>query len=215
MLRSKSESNTAGNGYASGNRLSRHKLRAVSTAAVLAAAIGLTGCSWTFLPDSSSDNGSLKFLEDDIQTGSITPAKGTMTPIVQLKNLDEEDWRRAKAALSVALDPHGSTDRVLWDNPKTMAKGSFVSDGPPFVKNDEICRNFKTAVTDQAETRNLQGVACRPSGGEWDIIEINTPAKSKAVAGKQEKIADAASAGTKKDQAEKPSVVGETAEAAP
>lgn len=138
----------------------------------IAISFGLGGCSWTFTSDTTADASRLEILEDDIQTGSITPPNTA----AQIKDLTEEDWRRAKSALSVALDPHGSTDRVLWDNPQTLAKGHFTSDGPPFVKNDEICRNFKALVVDQAESHNLHGTACRPSGGEWNITDIQNGA---------------------------------------
>jgi surface antigen len=40
--------------------------------------------------------------------------------------LDAEDWRRAKAALSTALDPQGNGSLVGWDNPDSGNKGSFT-----------------------------------------------------------------------------------------
>lgn len=136
---------------------------------------GLGGCSWTFPSKSSSNNTELRILEDDIQTGSIqVPGSSPL-----LKDLSEEDWRRAKSALNVALDPHGSTDRVVWDNPQTLARGTFASTGAPFVKNDDICRNFKATVGGQVETKSLEGTACRPSGGEWAIQDIKAAQPSK------------------------------------
>lgn len=147
---------------------------------MVAVSLALAGCSMTFPAGQKADNKTLKLLEDDIQTGSIGMAGDMNKPASQFKNFTDEDWRRAKAALAVAVDPHGSPDRVLWDNPETQAKGSFTPEGQPFVKNDDICRNFKTVVTDQGQTRNLVGTACRPSGGEWDISEIKPAAPAKA-----------------------------------
>lgn len=146
-------------------------------------AFGLGGCSWTFPSKSSSNSTELRILEDDIQTGSI--AAPASSPL--LKDLSEEDWRRAKSALGVALDPHGSTDRVVWDNPQTMARGTFASAGAPFVKNDDICRNFKATVSGQIETKSLEGIACRPSGGEWAIQDIKAAQPSKPGDGKAKK----------------------------
>ena len=86
--------------------------------------------------------------------------------------LGEEDWRRAKGALSVALDPQGSGAKVSWDNPDTTMRGTFTPVGQPFVKSDEICRAFLATVSGQAAESLLQGTACRPSGGEWAVKDV-------------------------------------------
>jgi hypothetical protein len=109
-------------------------------------------------------------------TGAITPAAA----IPLSPDLNEEDWRRAKAALAVALDPQGPGTQVSWDNPDTTMKGAFTPAGAPFVKNDEICRAFSAQLSGPAAA-SLQGTACRLSGGEWTIKEIK-PAKATAKA---------------------------------
>lgn len=101
-------------------------------------------------------------------TGSIAPK--TASPLSA--ELGPEDWRRAKGALAVALDPQGNGSSVAWDNPETDMKGSFVPVGQPFVKTDEVCRAFLASVVGQSATSSLQGTACRPSGGEWDIKDV-------------------------------------------
>ncbi|WP_230530702.1 RT0821/Lpp0805 family surface protein [Microvirga roseola] len=90
-------------------------------------------------------------------------------------DLNEEDWRRAKAALGLALDPQGPGTQVSWDNPDTSMKGTFTPTGAPFVKDDEICRAFAARLGPPSGA-SLQGTACRPSGGEWAIKDIK-PAK--------------------------------------
>lgn len=125
-----------------------------------ALALSLSACSFNF--------GSLSL--DDAEpevTGSVTPK--AVTPLSS--DLDEEDWRRARAALAVALDPQGPGTQVSWDNPTSNRKGHFTPSGAPFVKNDEICRTF-TAVISSASPVTLNGTACRPSGGEWAIREV-------------------------------------------
>lgn len=87
-------------------------------------------------------------------------------------DLGQEDWRRAKGALAVALDPHGNGSAVAWDNPDTTLKGSFTPVGQPFVTNDEICRAFLATIAGQLSASSLQGTACRPSGGEWAIKDV-------------------------------------------
>ena len=107
-------------------------------------------------------------------TGAIV----SKTDISLSADLDEEDWRRAKAALAVALDPQGPGTQVSWDNPATTRKGTFTPVGAPFVKNDEICRAFSAHLSGPSVSA-LQGTACRPSGGEWVLKEVK-PLKSTA-----------------------------------
>ncbi len=112
-------------------------------------------------------------IEEPETTASITPKIAT----VLSADLNEEDWRRAKAALAVALDPQGAGTVVAWENPETTMKGSFTPSAPPFVKNDEICRAFTAQIAGPA-SHSLAGTACRPSGGEWAIKDIGPLKKS-------------------------------------
>jgi surface antigen len=102
---------------------------------------------------------------DDPPTGAVAPK--AVSPLSA--ELGEEDWRRAKAALAVALDPQGNGSSVSWDNPQSAMKGVFTPAGKPFVKDDEICRTFSATIVGQASTASLQGTGCRPSGGEWTL----------------------------------------------
>jgi len=104
-------------------------------------------------------------VEDQSATGSVKAAPAS--PLSA--DLGPEDWRRAKGALAIALDPQGNGSPVTWDNPETGMKGTFVPIGQPFVKTDEICRAFRAKVMGQTTAASLQGTACRPSGGEWAI----------------------------------------------
>src|SRR4051812_4799462 len=84
-------------------------------------------------------------VEDQSATGSVKAAPAS--PLSA--DLGPEDWRRAKGALAIALDPQGNGSPVTWDNPETGMKGTFVPIGQPFVKNDEICRAFRAKVMGQ------------------------------------------------------------------
>jgi len=107
-------------------------------------------------------------LLDRDTTGSIS-----QKPVSPLSpDLGPEDWRRAKAALAVALDPQGNGAAVNWENPETRQKGTFAPVGAPFVKNDLVCRAFLASVAAGEEPRWLQGSACRPTGGEWTIQDV-------------------------------------------
>jgi surface antigen len=134
-----------------------------AAAGLVAALIALqtAACSLTF-PMTSLVS------EEPSTTASIEPkAISPLSP-----DLGEEDWRRAKAALAVALDPQGAGSQVSWDNPDTTLKGTFTPVGQPFVKDDEICRTFLAGLSGQSVQSALQGTACRPSGGEWVIRDV-------------------------------------------
>ncbi|MFL5136254.1 MAG: RT0821/Lpp0805 family surface protein [Microvirga sp.] len=132
-------------------------------------ALSTSACSFSFGLSALDD-------EEPKSTGAI--AAKAVTPLSA--DLDGEDWRRAKAALAVALDPQGPGTQVSWDNPATTMKGTFTPVGAPFVKNDEICRSFSAHLSGPSAS-SLQGTACRPSGGEWTITDVK-PAKATAKA---------------------------------
>jgi surface antigen len=56
--------------------------------------------------------------------------------------------------------------------PQSGIKGSFIPVGGPFLRSDEICRAFIASVQTQTKPAKLQGTACRPSGGEWAVKDI-------------------------------------------
>jgi surface antigen len=85
--------------------------------------------------------------------------------------LDAEDWRRAKAALSTALDPQGNGSLVGWDNPDSGNKGSFTPVGKPFPLETGICRVFLAEVERKGDEHAIQGTACSDKRGEWRIAE--------------------------------------------
>jgi surface antigen len=130
--------------------------------------LGASACSMSF-PISS-------FASDSDPTGSID------RPVTLLsKELDQEDWRRAKAAMAVALDPQGNGTSVAWNNPQSGAKGSFVAVAAPFSKNDKICRTFHAdVVADAKADRKIEGSACRGSDGDWVVASAKEQSRSKA-----------------------------------
>jgi surface antigen len=140
---------------------------ALKVLAVLLLALSTSACGMSL---------GLSALDEDgpKSTGAI----GTKATVALASDLDDEDWRRAKAALAVALDPQGPGTQVSWDNPATSRKGTFTPAGAPFVKNDEICRSFSAHLSGPSPAA-LQGTACRPSGGEWTLKEVK-PLKGSA-----------------------------------
>jgi surface antigen len=85
--------------------------------------------------------------------------------------LDSEDWPRARAALSTALDAQGNGALVRWDNPDSGNGGSFAPAGEAYHLDAKICRKFLAKVDRKGDEQALQGTACADRQGEWTIAE--------------------------------------------
>jgi hypothetical protein len=113
----------------------------------------------------------LASLQNDPETtASISRPVSPLDP-----SLDEEDWRRAQAALSLAVDPQGSGQLVNWDNPASKRKGTFSASGNLVLVENTICRPFTATITQGGivprETRH-QGQACRIGPGDWALRQV-------------------------------------------
>ncbi len=111
----------------------------------------------------------MKPLGDEV-TGSIKPAPG--------KIADEEDRRRAKAALSTAVDPQGDGQAVRWENPTTGNKGSFTPVGHAYPADGRVCRAFLGKAREGEAEKTYQGTACAATAGEWAVTETKPFRKS-------------------------------------
>jgi surface antigen len=111
---------------------------------------------------------------DVVQTTASIPASATRHNLPSLSDhLGPEDTRRASGAMALALDPQGNGSPVGWDNGESKSGGRFTPVGGPFLKDDEICRAFLTQISTPMDKHAFQGTACRPSGGEWAIRDLN------------------------------------------
>jgi surface antigen len=146
--------------------LLRHAHELAACLALAAMAACMAGCALS-VPIASLSNANAA--ADDDATASIPGA-----PLERL--LQPEDWRRAKAALSTALDPQGDGAPVSWDNPQSGVKGSFAPIGKAYPSDAKVCRGFKTEVERKSGAKTMQGVACADKTGEWTIAEIAPPA---------------------------------------
>ncbi len=98
---------------------------------------------------------------------------GSIRGVSPLSNaLDQEDWRRAKGAMALALDPQGNGAAVNWDNPQTKARGSFTPVGQARAVDDNICRAFLAELGGSLRQETLQGDACRDRAGEWTVGKV-------------------------------------------
>ena len=106
-------------------------------------------------------------LAEPVSTGSIAKR-----PTNFGSDLGAEDWRRAQAALTVALDPQGNGRPVKWDNPDTKLRGTVNPTGLPYVVDDHICRDFLASVIAPQKSRFLRGTGCKLSGSEWELRKL-------------------------------------------
>jgi surface antigen len=117
---------------------------------------------------------------DPEMTGSISPKPHKDTGLAPGQvslfspKIDEEDWRRARAALATALDPQGNGGSVRWENTESGARGSFASVGGPFLIKDTICRTYVAMVSVKEPDQWFQGSACRISPTEWQIRDAQS-----------------------------------------
>ncbi len=128
-------------------------------AALCMVAGALCGCSTSIPLPAFVDPGDI--------TGSIRQ------PVSPLSSaLDAEDWRRAKGALAIALDPQGNGAPTSWDNPASGVKGSFLPVSAAYAHDGLICRQFEAEIGGKAPARQMGGIGCRDKGGEWDVTDI-------------------------------------------
>lgn len=106
---------------------------------------------------------------DEMATGSIGPAR----EVRLTARMGDEDWRRAKGSLAVALDLHGNGRAVRWDNPETRTSGVIVPAGPPRVEADQVCRDFHASMTvGEGKPVHLTGRACKLPD-EWVLHGVH------------------------------------------
>lgn len=126
---------------------------------------GLGGCSVSF-------QGPALLSSDDV-TGSIDK------PLALSRGLDEEDTRRASAAMGAALDPASSGTAVAWDNPQSGSHGSFTPVAASYPRAKLTCRAFLADLTvATSEAKQLQGTACRLDEGKWFVRDVKPWAAS-------------------------------------
>jgi surface antigen len=137
----------------------------VAAAIALLCAPALGGCSF------SMPIASLKANVDEDVTGSIAKSTAPISPLS--KRLDWEDWRRARAAMGVALDPQGNGATVAWDNPQTGRRGSFVPVASAYPVDGQVCRAFVAKIDGGDSKEQVQGAACRIGGtDDWDVQDV-------------------------------------------
>ena len=126
---------------------------------VVSAGLILSGCSMSF---------PIAPLTEPETTGSIV---ATPLPVLS-EDLSGEDLVFAEDAMETALDPLKAGLTTRWSNPSTGRKGTFVASGDAFVRDDEVCRFFKSNISLSGGSRDLIGLACRSGAGHWQLRKV-------------------------------------------
>lgn len=158
-------------GAASRNRRARAQFAFLS----LAIALFSTGCSLTM--------NLAGFSSEEETTASIAP-QTSVFPVP----LDDEDWRRVNAALSLAVDPQGAGLPVNWDNPASKRRGSFEQSGTLAIVGHTICRPFKARIVDGLKESQHVGQACRTGPSEWAMRDVKPAGAALATKESEHKI---------------------------
>jgi hypothetical protein len=129
-------------------------------AAALAVALG--GCSI-----SSPAFDSLFGSSDN--TSSITPPPGSR----ETAGLPpEHDLAFARAAASEVLTRGIKGASQPWENPATGARGTVTPVASAYTQDGQTCRDFLASYITQNEQAWLQGEACKPDKGAWEIRSL-------------------------------------------
>jgi len=133
--------------------------RALPLAGALILALSAGGCS---LPASQFD--SLFGVSD--ATGSVTPPPGAkggdpMPP--------DSDLAYARAAAKDVLARGDKYASAPWENPHTGARGTVTPIASAYSQDGLTCHDFLASYIKGASQAWLQGEACKPDAGNWEV----------------------------------------------
>jgi surface antigen len=101
----------------------------------------------------------------DGSTGSIRRTAATSLP-------PETDLVYARAA-AVEVLSRGSKDvSTPWENPKSGARGTVTPIANAYNQDGNVCRDFLASYVREREETWLQGEACRPTKGPWEVKSL-------------------------------------------
>lgn len=153
-------------------------MRAVGVSAVVAVAVGLTGCA----PGQRQDGGAVVgaiaggLIGSTVGKGSgrvlATVAGAVVGGIVGSevgRSMDQQDRRLAQEAEFEALERGRSGERRVWRNPDNGRYGEIVP-GTSFRRGDTDCRDYTHTVYIDGRPQALRGTACRNPDGTWSSV---------------------------------------------
>jgi len=136
--------------------------RGLPLAAALTLALASGGCSISTGQFDSLFGGSDK----SDTTGSIAPPPGAK----EVSELPPAgDLAYARAAASDVLTRGGKNASAPWENPRTGARGTVTPIASAYTQDGQTCRDFLASYVSGSSQAWMQGEACKPDKGVWEV----------------------------------------------
>lgn len=129
----------------------------------LALAVLLGGCSVSYQLDSLFGG------DKSDATGSITPPPGSRSAEALPP---DADLAYARAAASEVLSRGAKDASVPWENPATGARGTVTPIASAYIQDGKTCRDFLASYVQGNSQAWLQGEACKPDNGTWQVRSL-------------------------------------------
>jgi surface antigen len=129
------------------------------SAAALALALGCGGCSFSYQLES------LFGKTETEPTGAITTAQALALP-------PESDLAYARAAAAELFNRGGKDLSLPWENPHSGARGTVTPVAAAYNQHGFVCHEFLASFVRERNEMWLQGEACRPNEGKWDVRSL-------------------------------------------
>lgn len=133
--------------------------RAAAGMSALVLALGAGGCSLSPQIDSI-------FASSPDHTGSISPPPGSK-PDDDLP--PAADLAYARAAAKEVLARNRKDSSQAWENPATGARGTVTPIASAYTQGDQTCHDFLASYVQGAAQAWMQGEACKPRKGAWEV----------------------------------------------
>jgi surface antigen len=157
---------------------SRSMLASLRLAAVLALALATSGCAvsgqlGSLFSKSKKPQEARAYAEadDDVVTGSVGPAKRAAAALPAALP-PESDLVYARAVVVEVL-ARGSRDvSAPWENPRSGARGTVTPIATAYNQDGDTCRDFLASYLRAGAETWMQGEACRPKKGQWEVKSL-------------------------------------------
>lgn len=135
---------------------------------ILALAALCGGCSFSY------QLGSLFGKDDDTPAVSVT---GTTVGVTDAEKPTSEmppdvDLAYARAAATEVLASGEKRGSARWENPRTGARGMVTPIAKAYIQDGLTCRDFLASFVREGSEAWLQGEACRPQHGKWEVRSL-------------------------------------------
>ena len=136
--------------------------RGLPLAAALTLGLACGGCSISTGQFDSLFGGSDK----SDTTGSIAPPPGAK----EVSELPPAgDLAYARAAASDVLTRGDKNASAPWENPRTGARGTVTPIASAYTQDGQTCRDFLASYVSGSSQAWMQGEACKPDKGVWEV----------------------------------------------